>query len=243
MNELVRAGLVKSSWNKGPNGGMLTHSLVVIGYRAGNPKSIKDWPDLARRHRRALPRSQDLRRRTLERQRDLRLRLARANSDPVAAPRPSGSGPGERRQHGPFRPAEHGQLRARHRRRDRHLRKRVAPQAQERSRDSLRRPARHSPDRKPRGRRQRIRREAQESRGRRGVQGFLDRPRRAADLDRLRLPAGRSQSCRRDRPPFADATFHHEGPRRLEEKPRRTLRAEGAWTTIFTDLREGRLRR
>jgi sulfate/thiosulfate-binding protein len=48
MDLLVKAGRVKSGWNEGPFKGMVTHSLVVIGHRAGNPKGIKDWSDLAR---------------------------------------------------------------------------------------------------------------------------------------------------------------------------------------------------
>lgn len=48
LNLLVKAGLVKSSWNAGPTKGMLTNSLVVIGFREGNPKAIADWPDLAK---------------------------------------------------------------------------------------------------------------------------------------------------------------------------------------------------
>ncbi len=48
MDLLVKAGLVKSAWKEGPFKGMVTHSLVVIGHRAGNPKGIKDWSDLAR---------------------------------------------------------------------------------------------------------------------------------------------------------------------------------------------------
>jgi sulfate/thiosulfate transport system substrate-binding protein len=47
MDSLVKAGRVKSSWRDGPDRGMVTNSLVVIGHRAGNPKGIKDWPDLA----------------------------------------------------------------------------------------------------------------------------------------------------------------------------------------------------
>lgn len=45
---LVKAGLVAKSWNKGPAKGIVTRSLVVIGYRNGNPLDIYDWPDLAR---------------------------------------------------------------------------------------------------------------------------------------------------------------------------------------------------
>jgi sulfate transport system substrate-binding protein len=46
MQILADAGLVKSGWNGGPNRGMVTNSLVVIGHREGNPKGIADWSDL-----------------------------------------------------------------------------------------------------------------------------------------------------------------------------------------------------
>jgi sulfate transport system substrate-binding protein len=48
MELLVKAGRVKPTWKEGPTKGMITHSLVVIGHRPGNPKSIKDWADLAK---------------------------------------------------------------------------------------------------------------------------------------------------------------------------------------------------
>jgi len=48
MESLVKAGRVKPEWNSGPHRGILTNSLVVIGHRPGNPKHIKDWPDLGR---------------------------------------------------------------------------------------------------------------------------------------------------------------------------------------------------
>jgi sulfate/thiosulfate transport system substrate-binding protein len=47
MELLVKGNRVKSSWSDGPSGGIVTHSLVVIGHRPGNPRGIKDWPDLA----------------------------------------------------------------------------------------------------------------------------------------------------------------------------------------------------
>lgn len=47
--EVIRAaGLIKHDWKANPYGGMVTRSVVVIGVRAGNPKGIRDWPDLAR---------------------------------------------------------------------------------------------------------------------------------------------------------------------------------------------------
>jgi sulfate/thiosulfate transport system substrate-binding protein len=45
---LVKAGLVRKEWREAPHGGMITRSLVVIGYREGNPKGIYDWEDLTR---------------------------------------------------------------------------------------------------------------------------------------------------------------------------------------------------
>lgn len=48
MDLLVEAGKVEPDWNAGPDRGVLTHSLVVIGHRPGNPKSIRDWSDLAK---------------------------------------------------------------------------------------------------------------------------------------------------------------------------------------------------
>ncbi len=48
VTPLVKAGLVSEKWNKGPDRGMVTRSLVVIAVRPGNPEGIRDWPDLAR---------------------------------------------------------------------------------------------------------------------------------------------------------------------------------------------------
>ena len=48
MDLLVKAGVVPKTWNAGPDRGMATRSLVVIGVRDGNPKAIEDWGDLAR---------------------------------------------------------------------------------------------------------------------------------------------------------------------------------------------------
>ncbi len=47
MDLLVKAGLVKSDWNAGPNRGNVTNSLVVIGHRDGDT-TIQGWSDLAR---------------------------------------------------------------------------------------------------------------------------------------------------------------------------------------------------
>jgi sulfate transport system substrate-binding protein len=48
IQRLVDAGLIDPKWNAGADRGIITNSLVVIGVRPGNPKSIHDWDDLAR---------------------------------------------------------------------------------------------------------------------------------------------------------------------------------------------------
>jgi sulfate transport system substrate-binding protein len=48
MDQLVASGRVKPTWKDGPEKGIISRSLVVIGHRPGNPKAIKDWSDLAR---------------------------------------------------------------------------------------------------------------------------------------------------------------------------------------------------
>ncbi len=48
MNKLVKAGLVSSSWAKGPTKGMVTDSIVSFVVRPGNPKHIKTWADLVK---------------------------------------------------------------------------------------------------------------------------------------------------------------------------------------------------
>ena len=46
VTRLVKAKLVSPDWNKTPTKGMVTDSVVVIATRKGNPKGLKDWPDL-----------------------------------------------------------------------------------------------------------------------------------------------------------------------------------------------------
>ncbi len=47
--KLQKAGLVQPSWEKElPDEAMITHSVVAFLTREGNPKGIRDWPDLAR---------------------------------------------------------------------------------------------------------------------------------------------------------------------------------------------------
>jgi len=48
VQRLVKDGLVKKDWDAGPNKGMVSRSLVVIGVRPGNPRQIQDWEDLTR---------------------------------------------------------------------------------------------------------------------------------------------------------------------------------------------------
>src|SRR3954470_7207826 len=48
MQRLVDSDIVASDWNAGEHKGMVTNSVVVIATRKGNPKGIKDWPDLVK---------------------------------------------------------------------------------------------------------------------------------------------------------------------------------------------------
>ncbi|WP_165247109.1 sulfate ABC transporter substrate-binding protein [Paludisphaera soli] len=48
MEILVKASKVAPGWKDGAYKGILTNSLVVIGHREGNPKSIHDFADLAK---------------------------------------------------------------------------------------------------------------------------------------------------------------------------------------------------
>ena len=48
VTRLVDAGLVAESWNKGPNKGIVSSSIVVLAVRKGNPKNIQGWDDLTR---------------------------------------------------------------------------------------------------------------------------------------------------------------------------------------------------
>jgi sulfate transport system substrate-binding protein len=47
VSRLVDAGLVAADWDRGPNRGIVTDSVVVFTVRKGNPKHIKTWQDLA----------------------------------------------------------------------------------------------------------------------------------------------------------------------------------------------------
>jgi sulfate transport system substrate-binding protein len=46
VNKLVNAGIVAPEWNQDANHGMVTDSVVVLVVRKGNPRNIRDWPDL-----------------------------------------------------------------------------------------------------------------------------------------------------------------------------------------------------
>ena len=48
LQQLVQAGLVTHDWKQGPQQGIITTSLVALGVRRGNPKSIHGWEDLTR---------------------------------------------------------------------------------------------------------------------------------------------------------------------------------------------------
>jgi len=48
IDKVERAGLIKNDWRSGPNGGMITRSIVVMGTREGNPLGIRDFDDLTK---------------------------------------------------------------------------------------------------------------------------------------------------------------------------------------------------
>ena len=47
IGRIAEAGLITHEWRSKPNGGIVSTSIVVIAVREGNPRNIKDWPDLA----------------------------------------------------------------------------------------------------------------------------------------------------------------------------------------------------
>jgi sulfate transport system substrate-binding protein len=48
-NAIAKAGLIKEGWEERlPNGALPYFSTIVFVVRKGNPKNIKDWPDLVR---------------------------------------------------------------------------------------------------------------------------------------------------------------------------------------------------
>jgi sulfate/thiosulfate transport system substrate-binding protein len=48
IDSLVDAGLVSSSWERAPYGGIVADSVVAFVVRAGNPKHIRNWSDLVK---------------------------------------------------------------------------------------------------------------------------------------------------------------------------------------------------
>lgn len=46
VDRLVDAGLIDETWDDGPNKGIVSTSVVVLGVRDGNPKNIQGWDDL-----------------------------------------------------------------------------------------------------------------------------------------------------------------------------------------------------
>jgi len=48
IDQIVKAKLISHDWKNRPWKGFITHSVVVIGFRQGNPKKIQDWEDLTR---------------------------------------------------------------------------------------------------------------------------------------------------------------------------------------------------
>ena len=48
IDKIAEAGLIKQDWKSKPFRGMVSTSIVVLAVRQGNPKGIKDWPDLTK---------------------------------------------------------------------------------------------------------------------------------------------------------------------------------------------------
>ncbi|MFB3902024.1 MAG: sulfate ABC transporter substrate-binding protein [Acidobacteriota bacterium] len=48
VEKIAQAGLIKHAWAEKPHQGMVSTSIVVMAVRPGNPKKIRDWPDLTR---------------------------------------------------------------------------------------------------------------------------------------------------------------------------------------------------
>src|SRR5262249_18858087 len=47
IDRIAQAGLISHDWKASPANGFVSTSIVTIAVREGNPKAIKDWPDLA----------------------------------------------------------------------------------------------------------------------------------------------------------------------------------------------------
>jgi len=48
IDKIAEAGLIKHDWRSKPHGGMVSTSIVVLAVRPGNPKAVRDWPDLTK---------------------------------------------------------------------------------------------------------------------------------------------------------------------------------------------------
>jgi sulfate/thiosulfate-binding protein len=48
VDKIAEAGLITHDWRSNPSRGMVSTSIVVLAVRAGNPKNVRDWADLAR---------------------------------------------------------------------------------------------------------------------------------------------------------------------------------------------------
>jgi sulfate transport system substrate-binding protein len=48
VDKVAEAGLITHDWKAGVRKGIITRSVVAIGYREGNPKNIRGWDDLTR---------------------------------------------------------------------------------------------------------------------------------------------------------------------------------------------------
>lgn len=46
VDRIVEAGLITHPWRQGPQGGMITQSVVAFAVRPGNPWHVHDWRDL-----------------------------------------------------------------------------------------------------------------------------------------------------------------------------------------------------
>ncbi len=216
IEKLVQAGLVRKDWKVGPHRGMITRSLVVIGYRSGNPQRIHDWDDLtkpgigvvypdpktsggARWNVNAIygaglfhgSRSHPDR----EAAREL---LSRVQSNVITM---DASG---RQSMATF---DRGTGDA-----DRHLRERAFASGQARRASTfLCCPAGHPSDRGTRGRRRRVRRPARQSQARRGLPRLSAIRRRTAHPRGLRLPTAGPGPRHQNRPgAFATGSIHDE---------------------------------
>ena len=48
VDKVAQAGLITRDWKSGPRRGIISRSVVAIGFREGNPKNIRGWEDLTR---------------------------------------------------------------------------------------------------------------------------------------------------------------------------------------------------